>query len=110
MTHVMEGCSSSSSSSRSLEARRNRCSPQCTASLPEASKASFWQARGKAQSVLAHVSHVDFQGEELVAGQGAGLQQEQHVELKVPGWDWVGQSESLQVKTAVGVKPALSQV
>ena len=111
----MEGCSSSSSSSsssRSLEPRLIRCSLQCVASLPEASNASFWQARAceKAQPVPAHVSQVDSQGDELVAGQGAGLQQEQHVEVKVPGWDWVGQSEPLQVKTAVGVQPALSQV
>jgi len=75
------------------------------ASLPEASKASFWQARAceKAQPLLVRVSQVDSQGDEPVAGQGAGLQQEQHVEAKLFGWDWVGQSEPLQVKTAVGV-------
>ncbi len=77
--------------------------------------ASVWQARAcayseRAQALLVHVSQVNSQGDKLVAGQGAGLQQEQHVEVKVPGWDWVGQSEPLQVKTAVGVKPALSQV
>ena len=104
----MERCSSSSN--RALAPRLNRYIVQCTASFSEASKASVWQARAceKAQPVLAHVSQVNSQGDELVAGQGAGLQQEQHVEVKVPGWDWVKQIAPLQVKRAVVVKPALS--
>ena len=77
--------------------------------------ASVWQARAcayseRAQALLVHVSQVNSQGDKLVAGQGAGLQQQQHVEPKLLGWDWLGQSIPLQVKPAEGMKPVLPQV